>query len=112
MSDQQKLFFIGPHSSLKASHDTTRTFFGHDDTLMMLRMDFEKGAIGEIHHHMHTQATYVLSGRFEFTIGEEKNVIQQGDSCFMPANMPHGCVCLEAGALLDVFTPERKDFLE
>jgi len=23
----------------------------------------------------------------------------------------HGCVCLEAGVLLDTFTPQREDFL-
>ena len=24
----------------------------------------------------------------------------------------HGCVCLEAGVLLDIFTPYREDFVE
>lgn len=111
MSHQSNAFFTSPHSPLKVGPNTTRTLFGHDDTLMMLKMDFEKGAVGDIHQHQHTQATYVLSGRFEFTIGAEKKVVQQGDACFMPSNVPHGCICLEAGALLDVFTPERKDFL-
>jgi len=26
-------------------------------------------------------------------------------------NKPHGCVCLEAGVLIDTFTPMRADFL-
>lgn len=111
MSDQQQFFFTAPHITQKAGPDTTRTILGHDPTLMMLKMDFKKGAIGEIHHHMHTQATYVLSGIFEFTIGDKKRVVRQGDACFMPADIPHGCICLEAGTLLDVFTPEREDFL-
>jgi len=112
MSDQVNNFFIAPHHSVKAGAGTERTILGHDATLMMLKMDFEKGAVGEVHHHPHTQATYVLSGRFEFTIGEESKVVSRGDACFMPANTPHGCTCLEAGTLLDVFTPERADFLQ
>lgn len=91
---------------------SSRTILGHDDSLMMLKMDFEKGAVGEMHQHMHTQATYVLSGSFEFTIGNETKLVSQGDACFMPANIPHGCTCLAAGTLLDVFTPKREDFLE
>jgi quercetin dioxygenase-like cupin family protein len=112
MSNKVNSFFTSPHSPIKITPNTTRTIFGHDDNLMMLRMDFEKGAVGEIHQHEHTQATYVLSGRFEFTIGAEKKVVREGDACFMPASVLHGCICLEAGALLDVFTPERKDFLK
>ena len=25
--------------------------------------------------------------------------------------VPHGCICLEAGVLLDIFNPMREDFL-
>ena len=31
---------------------------------------------------------------------------------FILPDVPHGVVCLEKGRLLDVFTPERKDFLK
>ena len=27
-------------------------------------------------------------------------------------NLLHGCVCLEAGVLIDTFTPMREDFLK
>ena len=111
MSQASKNFLIAPHQVSNPSPDTTRIMLGHDDTLMMLKMDFDEGAVGAIHQHEHTQATYVLSGAFEFTIGEEVKVVKQGDACFMPSNIPHGCVCIEAGSLLDVFTPQRKDFL-
>ncbi|MDN6549994.1 MAG: cupin domain-containing protein, partial [Enterobacterales bacterium] len=26
-------------------------------------------------------------------------------------NVMHGCVCIEAGTLIDVFTPQREDFI-
>lgn len=111
MSTLKHFFDSQRQTKTDAGAGATRTMLGHDDQLMMLKMDFEKGAIGAIHHHHHTQATYVLSGQFEFTIGQEKKIVQAGDACFMPAEIPHGCSCLEAGSLLDVFTPERKDFL-
>lgn len=78
---------------------------------MMVRVRFEKGAIGEIHQHVHTQSTFVIKGKFEFSIGDDKDVIQMGDTCLIPSNTLHGCLCLEEGELLDIFTPPREDFL-
>lgn len=88
-----------------------RKILGHNDKLMLVKVKFETGAVGELHSHHHVQATYVQSGVFEFTIGHQKLVIKKGDGCFMPSNMPHGCVCLEAGILIDTFSPAREDFL-
>ncbi|SEA04741.1 Cupin domain-containing protein [Arachidicoccus rhizosphaerae] len=111
MSTDNPNFYLLPHSSQPVDDQTTRTLLGRDDTLMMLTMDFAQGAVGAMHQHLHTQATYVLKGSFEFTIADEKKIIREGEACFMPSNVMHGCICLEAGRLLDVFTPERKDFL-
>ena len=35
---------------------------------MVVKVKFEKGAVGAVHHHVHSQVTYVESGKFEFTI--------------------------------------------
>ena len=59
----------------------------------------------------HSQATYVVSGKFELTIGEQKEILSAGDGYYVAPNKPHGCVCLEAGVLIDTFTPMRADFL-
>ena len=112
MNKTTDYFLPAPHAVQQTGPDASRAILGHNEALMMVKMDFSKGAAGDIHQHEHTQATYILSGAFEFTIGEEKKVVRQGDACFMPASVPHGCVCLEAGSLLDVFTPERNDFLD
>jgi len=89
----------------------TRKVLSYNTETMAVRVRFENGAVGEVHQHAHTQVTYVLKGKFEFTIGEEKSIINAGDTCLMPSNVLHGCVCLEAGELLDVFTPMRSDFI-
>ena len=60
---------------------------------------------------MHTQITYVASGAFEFDIDGVKNVVRKGDTMLKTNDVVHGCVCLEAGVLLDIFNPYRQDFV-
>ena len=88
-----------------------RQIMGYDGQLMMVKVDFEKGAVGTIHEHYHSQATYVASGKFELTIGDEKKILVAGDGYYVAPDEPHGCVCLEAGILIDTFSPVRADFL-
>ena len=51
----------------------TRRILAHDGKMMAVEVNFEQGAIGPMHNHPHEQLTYVLSGEFEFTIGDEKH---------------------------------------
>ncbi|UTT87187.1 cupin domain-containing protein (plasmid) [Vibrio pelagius] len=89
----------------------SRKVLAHSDNMMAVEVHFEKGAIGSMHNHPHEQLTYVLSGKFEFTIGDEKKIVEAGDTMYKEPNIEHGCVCLEAGVLIDNFTPMRKDFV-
>ena len=84
---------------------------GYDGQLMMVKVHFEKGAVGTLHEHYHSQATYVVSGKFELQIGDEKRVIEAGDGYYVEPDALHGCVCLEEGTLIDTFSPVREDFL-
>src|SRR5215212_8459673 len=89
-----------------------RQVYGYDDRVMLVKVKFEKGAVGAVHQHMHTQVTYVETGMFEMTIGSEKKILKQGDGFFVPPHVMHGCICLEPGVLVDVFSPHREDFLK
>ncbi|MEO7444786.1 MAG: cupin domain-containing protein [Ferruginibacter sp.] len=88
-----------------------RKIMSWDERLMVVKVDFQKGGIGSIHHHYHTQITHIEKGVFEVLIGEEKKVLSAGDGFYVPPNTPHGAVCLEEGVLIDVFSPMREDFL-
>ena len=90
----------------------SRKILSYDENLMSVEVRFEKGAIGAMHTHPHTQISYVLEGCFEATINGETKVISKGDTYITEPNAPHGVVCLEAGALLDIFTPMRADFIK
>ena len=87
-----------------------RQIMGYDEHILLARVLFEKGAIGEVHEHFHSQVTYVVSGKFELQVGEEKKVISGGDGFYIPPHVLHGAVCLEKGELIDVFSPIREDF--
>ena len=88
-----------------------RQILGHGADLMMVRVEFEAGAIGGLHRHAHRQVTYVASGEFEVTISNERQVLGAGDSFYVAANLDHAVRALTAGTLVDVFTPTRQDFL-
>lgn len=96
---------------LPAGKGVTRRILAYTDTLMCVENQFEAGAEGPLHSHPHTQITYVLSGAFSFTIEGETHTVRAGDALLKTNGVEHGCLCLEAGALLDVFTPMREDFL-
>lgn len=89
-----------------------RRVLSYNENLMAVEVVFEAGAVGAMHTHPHTQISYVLEGKFEATIDGEVRIIAKGDSYVTATNAPHGVVCLEAGTLLDVFTPMREDFVK
>ena len=107
----QKWVFNKEIEGEQASEGVVRKILAYCDGMMCVENQFEKGAVGKLHSHPHTQITYVASGAFEFTIGDEKKVVKAGDSLLKQDSIVHGCVCLEKGILVDIFTPMREDFL-
>ncbi len=89
----------------------TRKVMAYCEETMMCEVSFETGSVGNTHSHPHVQVTYVAEGSFEFTIEDETKIVKKGDSILMPSNAVHGVKCLEAGKLIDVFVPMRKEFV-
>ena len=104
--------FINDTELVDLGGGVKRQILSHAEDMMAVRVIFDKGAVGAIHTHPHSQISYVLKGKFEANIGGEIKIITVGDSYYTKPDLPHGVVCLEEGELLDVFTPERKDFLK
>jgi len=90
----------------------SRQIMGYDEQLMMVKVLFEKGSIGYAHEHFQSQCTYVVSGKFEVQINGSKKILQAGDGFYAEPDVQHGVVCLEAGILLDSFSPVRQEFLK
>lgn len=105
-------FETSTHQWEEVAEGIQRQFVGYDSQIMMVKVKFEKGSIGYIHDHYHSQATYVAKGKFKVTIDGEDKVLQEGDGFYIPPNVPHGAECLEEGMLIDVFSPLREDFID
>ena len=107
-----KEFFIGEETPWEeVGPGLKRQMMGYDGKIMLVKVQFEEGAEGIMHKHYHSQVTYVESGEFRMTIGDEVRIIKAGDSYYIPTNVMHGCVCTSPGVLIDVFSPAREDFL-
>jgi len=95
----------------QAGEGVIRKVLAYTDEVMCVENSFKKGAVGALHSHPHTQITYVVSGAFEFEIDGEKKVVRAGDTMLKKDGIVHGCVCVEEGVLLDIFSPMREDFV-
>jgi quercetin dioxygenase-like cupin family protein len=95
----------------KIADGVERQILSYGPDLMLVCVRFEKGAVGALHHHPHRQATYVVAGSFDVSVGETQRTLREGDAFFAAADIPHAVVALEKGMLIDCFTPARLDFL-
>ncbi|MDR1003633.1 MAG: cupin domain-containing protein, partial [Prevotellaceae bacterium] len=95
-----------------AGEGQERQIMGYDGQIMLVKVKFEQGAVGATHHHYHSQSSLVVSGKFEFTVDGETQIVAAGDGIYIEPDAVHGLVCLEAGVVIDCFTPMRADFLK
>jgi quercetin dioxygenase-like cupin family protein len=86
----------------------TRTFWG--DNLMFSLVELDAHAVIPTHSHPHEQGTYLLSGGFEATVGNETRWVSPGQLFIVPGGVGHSVrVGHEMTRLVDVFTPLRED---
>ena len=113
MKRQSKAFLLGAETPKEAVGDgLNRQIFGYNDSIMLVRVEFDVGAVGAVHSHPHSQVAYVESGEFDVMIDGVETRLGPGDSFFVEPNLDHGAVCRKAGVLIDVFSPVREDFLD
>lgn len=65
----------------------------------------------KLHKHLHhAENIYVISGKGEMTIGDEKLVIKKGDFFTIPKNTPHGLKVLSSAPVkvLSIQSPQFK----
>ena len=103
---------ISPRPPVDAGHGVTRRVLAESPEIMLVEFAFADGGEGPPHEHPHVQSTFVRSGRYRFTVGDESFEFGPGDAFVVPSGVTHGCRLLEGpGVLLDAFTPRRDDFL-
>lgn len=113
MSYNKEYFFISEDlPQYPVAEGIERKIVARGGDMMIVEVHFKEGAIGTLHQHFHEQVTYCTRGSMMFEVEGEKQLIKAGDSVFMPKDCMHGAVCLEDDTiLLDIFTPQRDDFI-
>ena len=96
------------------NENISRKILSHSGKLMAVEVHFKGPTTNPYSHsHPHEQIAYVVKGRFEFHKNEEKFLLEAGDSIYFEPNVTHGSLLLgDEGILLDIFTPQREDFLK
>ena len=104
--------FVHPENAwIELGGGTRRRIGCYNEDMMLVEVNFDQGAVGSDHSHPHTQISYVLEGEFTYHIEGAAYHMVKGDSIVVEGGRVHGCTCLAAGTLLDVFTPMREDFV-
>ena len=84
MATRSENFIKGSEqTTVEADGGMKRKMMGYDGQLMLLEVKFNKGDIGYQHQHFHSQSTYVVSGVFEVTIGDNTEIL----SAFNPLKL-------------------------
>ena len=82
---------------------------------MVTKRNYVKGNFATTHQHPHAQCGYVISGEYRLKVEmPEENIdilLHAGDSYAIPGNTPHSFEVIEGGEVVDVFTPQREDYL-
>ena len=78
---------------------------------MVTRMNYKIGDNVSAHAHPNEQCGYVISGKYRIRYQDVDEILTSGDSYSIPENVAHAWEVLEAGKVIDVFTPVREDYL-
>jgi quercetin dioxygenase-like cupin family protein len=86
-----------------------RIVTGEKEMIVFWRM--KAGAHAAAHRHPHEQIFFMLSGKMEFRLGDEKRTCGPGEAGVIPGGVEHEAWFMEDTEVIDVFSPPREDFL-
>ena len=78
---------------------------------MIVWWSIKAGAHAQAHRHPHEQVFWLLKGKMDFRLGNERRVCGPGEIAVIPANVEHEAWFPEDTEVVDTFAPPREDFL-
>jgi quercetin dioxygenase-like cupin family protein len=103
---------------LKAGERQKREFTGVSFELlpavkgsMVTKKEYEAGDFIPEHTHQDVQWGYVLSGIYLLSLEYLDEILIKGDIYSVPANAEHSMQILEAGEMIEIFSPPGQDLL-
>ena len=90
-----------------------RRILSHEPGVMMVLYEIGPSTTFPLHTHPHLQSGVILEGGGTFRVGGATWPITKGSAYLVPSGVPHELVTQPEGrtVVLDVFVPERDDFL-
>ncbi|NWG24993.1 MAG: cupin domain-containing protein [Pseudorhodoplanes sp.] len=82
------------------------------DQGMIVWWSIKAGGHAAAHRHPHEQIVWMLKGRMDFRIGDEKHSMVAGDVAVIPGGVEHEGFFPEDTEVVDVFAPPRQDFID
>jgi len=103
---------------VKKESAVSRQFLGVDfvvlsigkDT-MVTKMLYKSTDFVPFHTHPNEQSGYIISGNYKLKFEGNEFLLSEGDTYSIPANIEHSLEIIEAGEVVDVFSPIRQDYL-
>ena len=106
------MFQKGEVAQVKDIQGIRMRVLAHGKEGNMVEFRLVKGQSLPTHHHPFEQTGYIVSGKLEFKIHSDTQVLVAGDSYSIPKNKKHSAVALEDTIVIDHFTPVRSEYIE
>lgn len=107
----KNFFPAGENKLFDAGGGLTRKVAAYNDNVMCVEVHFETGTVAALHSHPTNRSPTSSPASSSSRSGTTPMSFPPGDSLYKQPNIVHGATCLEAGTLLDIFTPHREDFI-
>ena len=78
---------------------------------MVTKMIYKVGDKVPLHSHPNEQSGYVISGKYRIKYQHINEILIPGDSYSIPENIEHAMEVIEAGEVIDTFSPPRQNYL-
>ena len=107
------MFFEGEQTrQVEMMAGVLRRTLGHGAQMLLAEFTLAAGSEVPMHSHPHDQVGYVVSGSMELTIHDETRACEEGDSYYIPGDVPHKAFVADGAVVIDVFNPPREDYLD
>ena len=86
---------------------TRRILVGEKEMMVFWKM--QPGAHAALHSHPHEQMFWMIKGKMDFRLGNERRICGPGDLGVIPGGVEHEAWFPEETEVVDIFSPVRED---
>lgn len=99
------------NSQRRSFHGVDFVLLSHGQESMVTKMLYKASDSVPLHKHPCEQSGYVISGEYRIHYLDNDVILKAGDSYTIPRDTDHSIEIINAGEIVDVFSPPREDYL-